>query len=323
MSADRILAWLREADGPLSGAELARRLGCSRTAVWKHVRALRARGWDIGGRPAEGYRLRAEPSGFDGPRLAAALAGTWARVVFHEVVESTQQVARELAEAGAPEGTVVIADRQTRGRGRLGRDWHSPAGVNLYLTVVLRPALAPARVPQLALVAGLAAADAIRDETGLDARLKWPNDVLLGDRKVAGILTEMQGEVDRVRWVLVGIGVNCNQTTFPPPLRETATSLRLAAGRPVDRLRVAARLLGALEARYGRHQSGGLASMRADWESRSCLQGRTVEVTAGDHVTRGRVQGIDDEGALLLADAAGTVRRVTAGEVTLRREGRA
>jgi BirA family biotin operon repressor/biotin-[acetyl-CoA-carboxylase] ligase len=321
--AERILAWLRESEAPLSGAELARRLGCSRTAVWKQVRALRARGWDIGGRPAEGYRLLSEPAGFDGPALAAALTGGWARIVFHDVLDSTQRAARELAEAGAPEGTVVIADRQTQGRGRLGRDWHSPPGVNLYATVVLRPPLPPARVPQLALVAGLAAADAITAETGLTAELKWPNDVLVGGRKTAGILTEMQGELDRVRYVLVGMGVNLGQTTFPAALRASATSLRLATGRPVDRTRFTARLLAALEARYGRFLSGGLASMRADWESLSSLQGRAVQVTAGDQVTCGRARGIDDDGALLVEEATGAVRRVTAGEVTLRREGRA
>jgi len=175
-------------------------------------------------------------------------------------------------------------------------------------------------VPQLALVAGLAAADAIAAEIGTSAGLKWPNDVLVGGRKTAGILTEMQGELERVRYVLVGMGVNLNQTVFPAALRATATSLRLVAGRPVDRARFTARLLAALEARYGRFLSGGLASMRADWESLSCLQGRTVQVTAGDQVTRGHVRGIDDEGALLLEDATGTLRRVTAGEVTLRRE---
>jgi BirA family biotin operon repressor/biotin-[acetyl-CoA-carboxylase] ligase len=319
-AAERILAWPREAQGPVSGAELARRLGCTRTAVWKQVRALRTRGWEIAGRPAAGYRLLSEPSGFDGPALAAAVGGNWARVVFHDVLDSTQGAARALAEGGAPEGTVVVADRQTSGRGRLGRDWHSPAGVNLYATVVLRPPLPPARVPQLALVAGLAVADAIAAETGTAAELKWPNDVLVGGRKTAGVLTEMQGELERVRYVLVGMGVNLNETTFPAALRGVATSVRLATGRPVDRARFTARLLAALEARYGRFLSGGLASMRADWESLSCLQGRTVQVTAGDHVTRGRVCGIDDEGALLLEDSTGTTRRVTAGEVTLRRE---
>jgi BirA family biotin operon repressor/biotin-[acetyl-CoA-carboxylase] ligase len=251
--------------------------------------------------------------------LAPHLRGVWRRVHWLEEVDSTQRVARELAGTGAPEGTTVIAERQTAGRGRLGREWHSPAGVNLYCSIVLRPPLAPGAAPQLALVAGAAVAAAVAEETGLRPGLKWPNDVLLGGRKVAGILVELDAEADRVRHVIAGIGVNLNapETAFPPALRATAGSLHLATGRQVDRAAFTGRLLAALEARYGRFLAKGFSSVRAEWESYSVLRGAQVRVVSPDGEIAGRVLGLDDDGALRLRRAGGDVARVVAGEVTL------
>src|SRR5262249_51148011 len=153
----------------------------------------------------------------DAAEVAPRLTGTWRRIDWHASLDSTQRRATELARDGAEEGTTVIAETQTAGRGRLGRRWHSPPGLNVYASVILRPALPPSEVPQVALVAGLATARAVAAATGLDARVKWPNDVLLDGRKVAGILTEMEAELERVRFVIVGIGVNVNAAaeTFP------------------------------------------------------------------------------------------------------------
>jgi len=316
---ERIVAWLRAAEGPLSGEELARRLGCSRAAVWKRVAVLRRQGYRIEGRPAGGYAFTAAPDRLGPAELGPHLRGTWRRIHWFEEVDSTQRVARELARAGAPEGTAVIAERQTAGRGRLGRHWHSPAGVNLYCSVVLRPRLLPGAVPQVALVAGAAVAAVVEEEIGTHAGIKWPNDVLLEGRKVAGILTEMDSEIERVHHVIAGIGVNLNgsRTAFPPELRRKATSLRLATGRRVDRAAFTGRLLAALEARYGRFVSKGFASVRAEWESYSCLTGREVRVAAAEGELAGRVLGLDDDGALRL-EHAGRVVRVVAGEVTVR-----
>lgn len=319
---ERILGWLREASGPISGAELARRLGCSRTAVWKHVAALREAGHEIDGRRASGYVLEyfAAPLGVEA--LRPRLTGAWRELECHPVLDSTQRRARELAVAGAPEGTAVFAERQTAGRGRLGRAWFSPAGVNVMCTVVLRPPWHPGRVAPLPLVAGLAVADAVRETIGRDPGLKWPNDVQLGRRKVAGVLTELMGETDRVEAVLLGVGINVNlpANAIPRELAAIATSLRIEAGRPVDRLAVAARLLAAIEARYGRFLAEGFRGMRAEWEGAAVLTGCDVEVTGAGLPVTGRVRGIDDDGALLLGDAGGATRRVVAGEVTLRRE---
>ena len=314
--AQQIVDWLRAAPGPLSGEELARRLGCSRAAVWKHVAALRRAGYAISARRAAGYVLAGVPDRLGPVELAPHLRGSWRRIEWREQLDSTQRLARELARAGVPEGTTVIAESQTSGRGRLGRQWYSPAGQNLYCSVVLRPSLAPPDVPRLALIAGLAVADAVRALTAAEPALKWPNDVLVDGRKVAGILTELEAEVERVHHAIVGIGVNLNAEAFPAELAATATSLRLATGRPVERAPFTAGLLAALEARYRRLLADGFAAMRSEWEACSSLTGKEVRVTAPEGEVAGRVLGIDDDGALRLAGPRGELR-VVAGEVTV------
>jgi BirA family biotin operon repressor/biotin-[acetyl-CoA-carboxylase] ligase len=319
-TAELIVAWLREAPAPLSGEELARRLGCSRAAVWKQVAALRRQGYLIEASHARGYALGAAPDRLGPAELAPHLTGSWRDVRWFAEVDSTQRVARDLARAGAAEGTVVIAEAQTAGRGRLGRTWHSPPGQNLYCSIVLRPRLAPAAVPQIALVAGVAVAAAIQEVTGVTPRIKWPNDVLVEGRKVSGILTEMEAEVDRVHHVVAGIGVNLNATrsAFPPDLRGKVTSLRLVTGKPVDRAAFTGRLLAALEPRYGRFLGAGFALLRPEWESYSCLTGTEIRVASPEGEVAGRVVGLDDDGALMLQLPDGTTSRIVAGEVTVR-----
>jgi BirA family biotin operon repressor/biotin-[acetyl-CoA-carboxylase] ligase len=317
---ERIVAWLRAAGGPLSGEELARRLGCSRAAVWKRVAALRREGYRIEGRPAGGYVLTAAPDRVGAAELAPHLSGEWRNVHWFDAVDSTQRAARDLARTGAPEGTMVVAERQSAGRGRLGRQWHSPPGVNLYCSIVLRPELPPGAVPQVGLVVGVAVAAAVSEEAGRPAAIKWPNDILLGGRKVAGILTEMESEVDRVHHVVAGIGVNLNapRSSFPADLRAKATSLLAVTGRRVDRAAFAARLLAALEARYGRYLRVGFPAVRTEWESYSCLTDAEVRVASPAGEERGRVLGLDADGALRLRRADGHEVRIVAGEVTVR-----
>ena len=315
---EQIAAWLRASTGPLSGEEMARRLGCTRAAVQKHVAGLRRCGYRIDARRAQGYRLITVPDRLSLAEIAPHLTGSWRRIESHETIDSTQSRARVLAREGATEGATVIAETQTAGRGRLGRTWHSPAGMNLYCSIVLRPALAPAAVPQLALVAGLAVADAIEAVTALPVRIKWPNDVVIEDRKLAGILMEMDAELERVHYAIAGIGVNLNlpRDAWPPELRDRATSLAAESGRPVDRAAFAARLLAEFEVRYRQYLGGGLGAMRADWEARSSLTQRTVTVAGPAGTLTGRVLGLGDDGALRL-DVNGREERVVAGEVTL------
>jgi BirA family biotin operon repressor/biotin-[acetyl-CoA-carboxylase] ligase len=317
-SAERILARLRASETPVSGEELAAALGISRAAVFKQVEALRGRGYAIDAEHAQGYVLRRTPDRLDATELGPQLTGTWRHVVWREEVDSTQRLARELAREGAPEGTIVIAEMQAAGRGRLGRTWHSPAGVNLYCSILLRPALAPAAVPQLALVVGLAVAETI-ESLGLRPLLKWPNDVLLDGRKAVGILTEMEAELERVHVVIVGIGVNVNATAreLPPYLRGKATSLAVATGHAVDRVRFTADTIATVERWYRRFLAGGFAPLRPEWERRSALAGQRVTIAAPDGTIAGTAVGLDDTGALRIRDQAGTVHRVLAGEVTV------
>jgi BirA family biotin operon repressor/biotin-[acetyl-CoA-carboxylase] ligase len=233
-----------------------------------------------------------------------------------EEVDSTNTVARDLARQGAAEGTVVIAEGQTRGRGRLGRSWVSPPGRNLYLSIVVRPDLPDALLPGLSIVAGVAACEAVRE--WWQATIKWPNDVLVDGRKVAGLLIEAEGE-GAGRFLILGIGVNLNAGAedFPPELRDKAGSIRMATGAFVDRARFTARLLEHLERRYDQIRTEGLASIRAAWEELSDMIGREIRVDEPGGRVTGIVLGLDDDGALRLRLASGAEHRVVAGDVTV------
>jgi len=308
-----------------SGAELARRLGVSRAAIWKRISRLRGRGYRIEGSAGKGYRLvhlsdRLLPAEIARSYAPRRFAG---EIVYRDEIDSTNRLAAELARDGAPEGTVVVAERQTAGRGRLGRSWASPGFLNLYCSVILRPALAPAEVPQLTLVAAVALAEACAATIEVAPAIKWPNDLLLHGRKAAGILTELDAEPERVRFVIVGIGVNLNagRDDFPPELRRKATSLALASGRTIDRASFAGRLLTRLDRRYAEFCRGGFAKIAPAYEGYHCLAGRRVRVEGGVQLV-GTVLGIDASGALLVKDGA-RIERVVAGEVTLTRSYRA
>lgn len=243
--------------------------------------------------------------------------GPWAGFVCLGTVDSTNGTAMEMAEGGAPHGTVVVADGQTLGRGRMGRRWHSPPGRNVYVSIVLRPALPVAHAPRLSLVAGIALADAV-EETGVPGSLKWPNDLYLGDRKAGGILAEMASEADRVRHVVIGVGINVNlgEDEIPGELRGKATSLRIRAGRTFPRGEVLARFLDAFGSRYGDFVAGGFPAVREGWVRRDFLAGRTVLLRSGGREERGVAVGVDAEGALLFRKGGiGECVAVHSGEI--------
>jgi BirA family biotin operon repressor/biotin-[acetyl-CoA-carboxylase] ligase len=236
-----------------------------------------------------------------------------------KAVDSTQRVAAELADNGAAQGTIVIAERQTAGRGRLGRRWHSPAGVNLYMTVILRPHMAISEVPQLSLVAGVAAAEALEGAAPGLVALKWPNDVWLKGRKAGGIIAEaVTDSASGLVCVLLGIGLNLNLASddIPLELRDKATSVLITTGREVDRVRFAARLFDLLELRCRAAETGGFAAVRPLYDRYFALNGRQVTVVDGPTTTSGVVRGIDADGALILETSAGATRVLT-GDVSL------
>jgi BirA family biotin operon repressor/biotin-[acetyl-CoA-carboxylase] ligase len=237
----------------------------------------------------------------------------------HDEVTSTNDLAMALAESGAPHGTAVVAERQARGRGRLGRAWDSPAGLGLWASVVLRPEVPAAQAPAMTLAAGLAAAEAIEAEADVAAALKWPNDVLLDGRKVAGILTELRTRDQAVAHLVVGIGINVHQgvADFPPDLAETAISIRQAAGRAVSRVRLLQCLFARLEAWSQRFVAEGSGAVVAAAAARMPMLGQRVVAVAGTERWEGTAARLDGDGALVIALPGGGTRRVLAAEVTL------
>jgi len=241
----------------------------------------------------------------------------WTDMVCLEVTDSTNRVAMEMAENGAKHGTVVFADAQTSGRGRMGRRWESPAGKNLYVSLLLRPSVPTGDAPSLALVAGVALADAV-EAAGVPAALKWPNDLYCGGRKAAGILAEMASDPDGVRHVVIGVGLNVNavEDDFPQYLRATATSLRICAGRAFRRVDVLVRMLDAFGARYAEFVGGGFASLRDGWDRRDFLRGRRVLLRRQGGEGWGTADGLDTAGALrFLPDGGAAIESVHSGEI--------
>jgi BirA family biotin operon repressor/biotin-[acetyl-CoA-carboxylase] ligase len=249
-------------------------------------------------------------------RLAGCVLAREVR--YFRELPSTNDRAFQLALEGAPEGTVVVADRQTRGRGRMNRVWISPPERNVYLSVVLRPDVAPERAPQLSIVAGVAAAEALRTYSPA-AGLKWPNDVLIGNRKVCGILAEMRVSAGRLDFVILGIGINVNllPEECPPEIAGTATSLRAETGRFVSRPEVIERLIHALEAAYRTYLQDGFPPSRERWLAMTDMAGGRVRIVSGEGAYEGRMIGLDDAGALLLEEETGAVRAVMAGDASL------
>lgn len=314
-----ILGFLADGrDEYTSGEALSSKLGLSRTAVWKHVQSLRTKGYRIDAVPARGYRLVDVPDRLSPLELTPLLSThhLGQTIHFHESLPSTNEAAFRLAADGAEHGEIVVAEQQTAGKGRRGRTWVSPTGLNLYFSAILRPELPPQRAPELTLVAAVALAEALR-EADADARIKWPNDVQIGGRKVAGILTELSAEPERVHYVVLGVGVNLNAGAehFPPEVAETATSLSQALGRRVNRALFTTALWGRLEEWLDLHHEVGFDPVRQRWKELSSTLGQEVRVRTDRSELRGVAEDIDVSGALMVRTAEGTLERVLAGDV--------
>ena len=310
----------------VSGTKLAAELGISRSAVWRFVQQLRGLGVQIAGHPATGYRLEAVPDLLLPEFIVPSLKGTMFAGDIHHYfrVGSTNKAAMEAAASGAPAGSVFLAEEQTAGRGRSGHDWHSEKSSGIYCSVVLRPDVPPSDVLVLSLAGGLAVQGAVEQVTGVRPDLRWPNDVLLSNKKFCGILTEMNAEPTRVRYVVMGIGINVNQQSFPASLKETATSLRQETGRAWSRVELTIALLRALDTefrmllpqRVGLGTAPAEASMtviRRFEERSSYANGKRVHVEENGGFD-GVTSGLDDRGFLLVKARDG-LRTVLSGGV--------
>ena len=271
--------------------------------------------------PSESQGIPPAPSSaaLDIPSVRARLSTQRLGAAFHYFSElgSTNTRARELAEKGAAEGEIVIAESQTQGRGRLGRRWESPPFTNLYLSFILRPKFPPTHAPQITLAAGVALVETVGSFLSRPPAIKWPNDILFDGKKLAGILTEAACDADRVAYVILGIGLNLNYRvdTMPQELRQRATSMAELTGTNVSRESVLARLIQDMDRCYGELEVSGFEALRPRWEERFALRGRRIQVELGDQRVRGVAHGIDREGALIVEDEHGQRRSVVAGDV--------
>jgi BirA family transcriptional regulator, biotin operon repressor / biotin---[acetyl-CoA-carboxylase] ligase len=302
----------------ISGARIAREIGVSRSMVWQWVRRLRELGVYVKGRPGTGYFLEKVPDILTPDMLRQRLKGSlFGKHIYHFFkIDSTNRVALELGHAGEPEGAVVLAEEQTAGRGRAGRTWKSDRAAGIYVTLLLRPRLAPVQAPLLTMMAGLSVHAAIQAQTGLTPDLKWPNDLLLRGKKVGGILTEMHAEPQQVRFVIVGIGLNVNQEKFSGELEATATSLRIETGKYQSRLELLVRLLREFENDYNRFLREGSAVVTQKFEAvSSYARGKRVRVTNGTGSFTGVTVGLGPEGLLQVKRDDGQVVTVIAGDV--------
>lgn len=317
---EEILRILKDTGDYVSGQELCDHLGVSRTAVWKVIRQLQEDGYAIEAVRNRGYCLRESGDVFTREELAGTLSTDWVgkNLVFLDLVDSTNNRARQLAEQGAPEGTLVVAVEQSAGKGRRGRSWVSAGGTGVWMSLLLRPDFMPECASMLTLVAAMAVEEGIRQVAGLESQIKWPNDVILDGKKVCGILTEMSTEMESIHYVVIGIGINVGIREFPEEIRQVATSLALCTQKPVKRADLAAAVAKAWEYYYGRFlQTMDLSLLMEAYNQKLVNRNRQVKVMGSATGFSGIARGINKKGELLVETDEG-LKAVMSGEVSVR-----
>ncbi|MEW6668506.1 MAG: biotin--[acetyl-CoA-carboxylase] ligase [Thermodesulfobacteriota bacterium] len=317
---DRLVIHLKDAKGAwVSGEALSRTLDITRAAVWKHVCRLREEGYEIDSSPRKGYFLR---SAADSLLPGEVLHGLQTRCLGRRIdyrpeVDSTNRIAKELAMAGEPEGTLVLADRQTGGRGRKGRAWFSPPGGGIYLSLILRPGLHPVEAPKMTLLAGVALAETLLPLVHSGVAIRWPNDIYSRGKKIAGILTEVATEIDAMDYLVLGVGLNVSipRERFPAELRGRATSLVSETGAPARRAELLSDFLSRLEKHYFGIGEAGFSPVLQRWRELTDTIGKRVRTIWPDRPVEGIVAGIDEEGKLLLKRPDGSIRQILSGEL--------
>ncbi|THE15113.1 biotin--[acetyl-CoA-carboxylase] ligase [Bacillus timonensis] len=305
----------------ISGQKLSEQLGCSRTAVWKHIEDLRNEGYELEAVRKLGYRIITKPDKISANEIQLGLEtkSLGRNIHFEESVTSTQKIAHKLAYEGAVEGTLVVAEEQTTGRGRLDRTWYSPKHTGVWMSMILRPQIPPSQAPQLTLLAAVGVVQAIQEVTGLEPDIKWPNDILIHQKKIVGILTELQAETDRINSVIIGIGINVNQelSQFPENLHTIASSLAIEKGEKIDRAKLIQVILLKIEKLYKEYLQHGFKVVKLLWESYATSIGKQIIARTISGSIEGKAIGINEEGVLLLEDAAGTVHHIYSADIEL------
>lgn len=317
---EKILELLKQADGYVSGQMICEQLNVSRTAVWKNINALKREGYQIDSVNNKGYRLISEPDLLNEMRIREYLQTKWLakKIIYLPVTDSTNTQAKKMGEEGAEHGTLVVTQCQTAGRGRRGRSWESPEG-NVYFTFLLRPEVEISRASMITLVAALAVAKAVDDVTGLDSKIKWPNDVVANGKKLCGILTESSSDLEYINYAVVGIGINVNQTAFPEEIAETASSLLLETGHTVDRGQLLGVFLNRFEQYYETFiQTEDMSGLRDVYNEKLVNCGREVKIIENDRERVLKALGIDNDGGLVVENSEGERESIISGEVSVR-----
>ncbi|NCU16401.1 biotin--[acetyl-CoA-carboxylase] ligase [Pallidibacillus pasinlerensis] len=318
-----LLDAFKHADGEyISGEKLAQTIGCSRTAIWKHIEELKKDGFQVEAVRKKGYRLVTPSNKLSEDEIYLGLqTETIGRsVYFYESVSSTQKIAKEYAMNGANHGTLIVADEQTEGRGRMVRKWHSPKGTGIWASFILRPDIQLQHAPQLTLLTAVAVVLAIKDVTNIIPEIKWPNDILINGRKVCGILTELQAEEDRIQSVIIGIGINVNQSTenFSDDIQMIATSLKIELEQTVNRTEIIQKLCYYLEQLLNLYISEGFPPIKRLWETYAISIGKQITARTLKGTFEGLALGINDEGVLLLKQANGEIIEILSADIEIK-----
>jgi BirA family biotin operon repressor/biotin-[acetyl-CoA-carboxylase] ligase len=302
----------------ISGTEISIKLGISRTAVWKHIKSLKEDGHIIESRYGTGYRLVKLNDRLTPEMIKLGLnCKKFARDIFYyDEIESTNEKAKRLGDKGLPEGTIIVAEKQTKGKGRLGRFWFSP-NKGIYMSIIVRPSILPAAAPQLSLVAAAALQQTLIKEFAIKAKIKWPNDLLINDKKISGILTEMKGDMDRIHYIIIGVGINVNHNVsdFDQSIVEQATSLKIILDREIDKVDVLRKYLENLEYYYLDYLENGFQKTRKICVTNSHTINSIVTLYYGDKEFTGSAVDIAEDGSLVL-DIEGKKMSFFGGEVT-------
>lgn len=318
---EEILRLLRSADGYISGQELCNRFGVSRTAVWKAINQLKEAGYEIEAQQNKGYRLMAAPDLMTEAEIKSLMHTDWVakEVLYFDTIDSTNTKAQELAEKGYPSGTLVVADKQESGKGRRGRSWVSPSGTGIFMTLMIKPDINPNNASMLTLVAALAVAKAITSVTGEEALIKWPNDIVINGKKVCGILTEMNAQFDYINHIVVGIGINVHNESFPEEISQMASSLMIeAGGKRFHRAQIIAETMSYFEQYYDTFlKTQDLSALVREYDKLLVNRNKSVRVLDPKEPFDGKAMGITSKGELIV-DTWESRKLVSSGEVSVR-----
>ena len=318
---EEILRLLRSADGYISGQELCNRFGVSRTAVWKAINQLKEAGYEIEAQQNKGYRLMAAPDLMTEAEIKSLMHTEWVakEVLYFDTIDSTNTKAQELAEKGYPSGTLVVADKQESGKGRRGRSWVSPSGTGIFMTLMIKPDINPNNASMLTLVAALAVAKAITSVTGEEALIKWPNDIVVNGKKVCGILTEMNAQFDYINHIVVGIGINVHNESFPDEISQMASSLMIeAGGKRFHRAQIIAETMSYFEQYYDTFlKTQDLSALVREYDELLVNRNKSVRVLDPKEPFDGKAMGITPKGELIV-DTWESRKLVSSGEVSVR-----